>query len=170
MLSALPLTLAAEARTFVPSAAPAEEWDFKWVDQLKGKKHKAVFDCTEIESGFGVWRASFWESQYQAILMAKPSETRTVLILRHAAFPMALKQGFWDTYAVGKSTNTTHPLTQQGTARNPALLTSMDKEVPAMFDAFALPSFQSRGGIVLACNLALQHFAGGIATQAAISE
>lgn len=171
VLSALPLTaFAAEARGFVSPTSPAEEWDFKWVDQLKGKKHKAVFDCTEIESGYGVWRASMWEGQYQSVLMAKPAETKTVLVLRHSAFPMALKQAFWDMYTVGKETSTTHPLTMQSTTKNPALLTSMDKEVPAQFDAFALPNFQSRGGIVLACGVALQFFAGGIAKKASITE
>ena len=169
MLGALPLAVLSEqARASTPSGA-AEEWDFKWVDALKGKKHKAVFDCTEMESGFGVWRASFWESQYQSVLAAKPAETRTVLILRHNAFPMALKQSFWDMYAVGKETMTTHPLTQQATTKNPALMMSKDNDVPAQFDAFALPNFQSRGGIVLACDLALQHFAGGVAQRASLS-
>ena len=172
VLGTLPLTaFAEEARAIAASSAiPAEEWDFKWVDALKGRKYKAVFDCTEVESGYGVWRASMWESQYQTVLMAKPAETKTVLVLRHSAFPMALTQAFWDSYGIGKSTNTTHPLTMQSTTKNPALLTSADNEVPAMFDPFALPNFQSRGGIVLACNVALQFFAGGIAKQASITE
>ena len=48
-----------------------------------------------------------------------------------------------------------HPITQQGTDRNPALLSSTRNEVPADFDAVALDKFIARGGIVLACNLAL---------------
>jgi hypothetical protein len=171
MFGALPLASLSEAASVLSSSRTpsAEEWDFKWVEALKGKKHKAVFDCTEVESGFGVWRASIWENQYQSVLAAKPGDIRTVLVLRHNAVVMALTQAFWDTYAVGKETNTTHPITMQSTTKNPALLTSMDPQVPAQFDAFALPKFQSRGGIVLACDLALQFFSGGLAKSASIA-
>jgi hypothetical protein len=48
----------------------------------------------------------------------------------------------------------THPITQQGTDRNPVLLSSTRNEVPAMFDDVALDKYIARGGIVLACNLA----------------
>ena len=64
----------------------------------------------------------------------------------------------------------THPVTLQATDRNPALMTAARNEVPQMFDAFALPKFMSRGGIVLACNLALQFFAGGWASRAGITQ
>ena len=46
-----------------PTAAAAaglggsDEWDVSWATRLTGK-HKAVFDCPEVESGYGVWRAS----------------------------------------------------------------------------------------------------------------
>lgn len=37
-----------------------------------------MFDCTEIENGYSVWRASIWENQYQATMLAKPGTARTV--------------------------------------------------------------------------------------------
>jgi hypothetical protein len=55
---------------------------------------------------------------------------------------------------VSKSNQVTHPITQQGTDRNPALLSSKRGEVPADFDDVALDKYLSRGGIALACNLA----------------
>jgi hypothetical protein len=67
-----------------------------------------------------------------------------------------MQQAYWDKYAIGKEKNVLHPVTQQGTDRNPALLSSTRNEVPAMFDAAALDKFIGRGGVVLACNLALQ--------------
>lgn len=172
MLGAIPLTTmpsVMDALNGPPSVSP-DEFDFTWTAKLKGRKHKACFDCAEVESGYGVWRAGMWEPQYHAYLGVKPAETATVLVLRHAALVLAFQQDFWDKYAIGAQDKVTHPITQQSTDRNPALLSSTRNEVPAMFDAFALPSFINKGGIVLACNVALQFFSAGLAKKAGISE
>jgi hypothetical protein len=146
----------------------AESWDFSWTNTLKGRKHKGLFDCTEIESGHGVWRASIWESQYEEALGAKRADIITVLVLRHRAVVLGLQQELWDKVGIGAAEKVTHPVTQQSTERNPALLTASRNEVPERFDAFALPNFIRRGGIVLACNLALQNAAGRWAQKAGI--
>jgi hypothetical protein len=157
------------ARLSGSAGSPAAEWDFSWTNALKGRKHKALFDCAEVESGYGVWRASIWESQYQEALGAKPAEIKTVLVLRHNAVVLAFQQSLWDQAGIGKASSVTHPVTMQGTDRNPALLAASRNEIPAQFDAFALPNFIARGGIVLACNLALQFFAGAWAQRGGIS-
>lgn len=165
MLGALPLTAMNPAlHEFIsPPTVSPEDFDFSWLNNLKGKSVKAIFDCAEVESGYGVWRASMWESQYQTTQHVKPSDTATVLVLRHAALVLGFQQDFWDKATIGADDKVTHPITQQSTDKNPALLSSTRNEVPAMFDAFALPAFMSRGGIVLACNVALQFFSQGLA-------
>lgn len=172
MLGAIPLTTMNPAlREFVqPEPTSFEEFDFSWTNKLKGKAHKAIFDCAEIESGFGVWRAGMWEGQYHATQGAKPSETQTVLVLRHAALVLGFQQDFWDKNNIGPDDKVTHPLTQQGTTSNPALLSSTRNEIPAQFDALMLPAFINKGGIVLACNVALQFFSMGLAKKAGITE
>src|SRR5919199_382269 len=57
----LPLALGAAAQSLDAEPAPrrAPDWDLSWVSRLAGK-HKAVFDVPEVESGYGVWRASVW--------------------------------------------------------------------------------------------------------------
>lgn len=171
MLGALPLTAMSPffREVGMPTAQAQGTWDLSWTNKLKGKKYKACMDCTEVESGYGVWRASFWESQYQQTLGAKPAEIATVLVLRHNAIVLAFQQPFWDTANIGADAKVTHPVTQQSTDRNPALLSSSRNEIPATFDAFALPNFMSRGGIVLACNLALEFFAAGYAQRANVA-
>lgn len=166
MLGALPLSALSpmlSAASEPIASGSAEDWDFSWTAKLAGKKHKALFDCTEVESGYGVWRASVWAAQYAGVLGAKPAEMQTVLILRHNALVMAFQQSLWDAASIGEHEKVTHPITMQSTTKNPALLRSADKEVPEMIDAFALPNFISRGGIVLCCNLALDFFAAGMA-------
>ena len=126
-----------------------------WVKRLTGK-YRAVFDVPEIDSGYGVWRASIWGRQYQEVLGAKPNELSAVVVLRTTASSSRCSRRTGTNTAIGKEKNVMHPVTQQGTDRNPALLASSRGEVPAMFDDAALDRFIARGGIALACNLALQ--------------
>ena len=81
----------------------SREWDVTWTDRLKGIKHKALYDCTEIESGNGVARAGVWETQYQSVLGIKPDKIKTVLVLRHVAVALALRQDVWDKFEIGKT-------------------------------------------------------------------
>ena len=150
------------------STPPLEEYDVTWTEKLKGKKHRAVFDCVEPESGIGVWRAHMWEAQYQSVLGASASDIRTVLILRHNAAVLALKPEMWDRYDIGASSRITHPITQQGTSKNPVLFTAADG-LPPMVAEWSLPNFQKRGGIVLACGAALSFWSGNVARKDGVS-
>lgn len=158
LLATMPVTPAAShalgASSDATAASAAEEWDLSWVDRVKGK-YRACFDVPEIDSGYGVWRASLWVQQYSDVLKVKPQDCSPVLVLRHNGIALAMTQAFWDKYDVAKKGTVTHPITQQGTDRNPALLSSTRNEVPADFDAVALDKYLARGGIALACNLAL---------------
>jgi len=167
MLGALPLTtLPSLMQGLEPAAAGAsEEFDFTWPNKLKGKKLKAVFDCAEVEKGYGVWRAGMWEGQYQQTQGYKPNDTITVLVLRHDALVLAFKQDLWAKYGIGPDMRVEHPITQQSTSITPALLSSTRNEIAPMFDAFALPNFIARGGVVLACNVALQFFSQKVASK-----
>lgn len=133
--------------------AKTEEFDLSWVGRVNGK-YRAVFDVPEIDSAYGVWRATMWVKQYGDVLHVPPSDMSPVLVLRHHGIALAMQQSFWDKYDVAKGNTVTHPITQQGTKRNPALLSSTRGEIPAEFDAVALDKFIGRGGVALACNLA----------------
>lgn len=134
-------------------AAAAEDVDLSWVNRLPGK-YKAVFDVPEIESGYGVWRASIWAKQYMDVLKAGPKDCSSVVVMRHNGIVLAMQQSFWDTYGLAKTNTVKHPVTQQPTDRNPVLLSSARGEVPATLDDVALDKYIARGGIALACNLA----------------
>lgn len=129
-------------------------WDTQWPSKLTGRV-RTVFDVPEVESGYGVWRASVWARQYEAVLGVPAAEMSTALVLRHNAIVLAMQQSFWDRYGLGEWSKATHPLTGERTDRNPALLGARDG-VGAPYDAFALDRFLGRGGVALACDLALQ--------------
>jgi hypothetical protein len=135
------------------AAAQGEKWDLSWTSKVTGK-HKAVFDVPEIDSGYGVWRVSLWQKQYMDVLGAKPADLSGVLVLRHHGIALAMTQAFWDKYDIGKAKGAMHPVTEQPTDRNPALLSSKRNEVPPDFDEVALDRYIARGGIALGCNLA----------------
>jgi hypothetical protein len=169
-LGGLPLALGAAARTL--DAAPARhnpsEWDLSWVERLNGK-HKTILDVPEVESGYGVWRATIWAKQYQDVLGIPAGDLSTAVVLRHNGIVLAMQQRFWDRYGIGKTKKVTHPVTLKPTSRNPALLSSARNEVPADYDAFALDKLLARGAVVLACDLALQDCIGLIQTTDKVS-
>ncbi|MBL8960280.1 MAG: hypothetical protein JNJ98_10540 [Gemmatimonadetes bacterium] len=134
--------------------AQAGPWDTSWAARIKGK-HKACFDCTEPESGYGVWRANAWFGQYMDVLKVSASDLSPVIILRHNAIVLTLQHAFIKKYALGKKFGVTHPLTGAAIEQNPALLDEKDG-IPAPFNNGALPKQIARGVIALACNLALQ--------------
>ena len=152
---AFPLTHELLSLGAATPAPAADGWDLSWQGRVKGK-YRAIFDVPEIESGYGVWRASIYVNQYRDVLGAKENQITPVLVLRHNAIVLAMSQAYWDKYGIGKAHNVMHPATGQPTDRNPALLSSKRGEQPEQFDAFALDQYIARGRIALACNLAFQ--------------
>jgi hypothetical protein len=170
MLGTLPLSeirfadvLAAEE-----SQQAREEFDMSWTAKVAGKKHKACFDCAEIEGGTGPLRASLWENQYVSTLGADRADIMTVMVLRHNAAVLGLTQEMWDKYGIGAQKGVKNFMTDKETDRNPVLMTAADG-VPANIEAMLLKPFLSRGGIVLVCGVALRNWSGTIATKDGVS-
>lgn len=164
---ALPTALHALPADFKYDVAQGN-WDVRWHERLTGKIC-TVFDVPEIESGYGVWRASVWARQYQAVLGVPARDLSTALVLRHNAIILAMQQEFWDKYGVGKARQVAHPMTGAPTDRNPVLMTAADGLSDTML-ASTLTSFIARGGVVLACDVALQDLAGMIAEVEKVTE
>jgi hypothetical protein len=160
-LGAMPSTAASVAT----SQAPA--WDLTWATRLTGK-HKAVFDVVEVESGFGVFRASAWAAQYMEVVRAAQADLSPVIVLRANAVVLALQQSFWDQFDVGRMRRVTHPVTLNETSRNPVLLTERDG-LPAPLARGALQAQMLRGATVLACDMALQSWIDAIRERRRIS-
>src|SRR5437762_12476023 len=120
LFAGLPLPVDASIRVLDRSRAPAaEDWDLTWVDRLTGK-YRAIFDVPEIDSGYGVWRASIWGKQYQEVLGAKPNELSTVLVLRDIGIQLAMQQAFLEPFRIGEEEKGRHPVTPPGTDPKPA--------------------------------------------------
>lgn len=140
-----------------PAPPRSDEWDLRWPDRITGK-HRALFDVTEVEGGFGVWRASAWTSQYQAVLGIAPAELSPVVVIRHNAIILAMTNAFWTRYGLAAHHKVTHPLTGEPVDRNPATLDETNG-IPAPYDRHAIQKQLARGVTMLACNIALQDVA-----------
>lgn len=169
MLGAIPFSdLSAKEMLAASEISAREEFDMSWTSKLAGKKVRAVFDCADHENGAGVLRASMWEGHYSSTMNVPRSDIMTVLILRHAATILALRQDMWDKYGIGAARNVKNFLTEQPTDRNPALLTASDG-IPANFVPLLLQPFLDRGGIVLVCGVALRNWSAAVATKDGVS-
>lgn len=158
-LSAVPFSL--DALPSHDDSIQQSNWDLSWTKRINGK-YRAVFDVPEIDSGYGVWRATIWANQYMDTLKAAASDMSSVVVLRHNGIALAMSQPYWDKYGIGKAKSVMHPMTEEPTDRNPVLLSSSRNEVPAQADAYALDQYIKRGGIVLACNLAFNDVIGTV--------
>jgi hypothetical protein len=169
MVGALPIALTGKDVLAMSVPTSPSDWDMSWMATVRAKAHKAIFDVPAVDSGYGIWRAGMWEAQHSDALGTKPSDLITVLVLRHDGINLAFNQDYWAANKLGADTKATHPITQQSTDMNPALLTSASGGVPAMADAFALPAQIAHGTVVLACNVALGFHAAGMAQKNNIS-
>lgn len=160
LFGALPLIDMTPPETLVRVASLAEdEFDLSWTKRFTGK-HRVVLDVSEINSGYGVWRAIFWADQYKQVLGASDKDVKTVLVMRHNGIALAMKQSYWDEYGIGKAKNVLHPVTQQPTDKNPALMVASDNVPPPFVGA--LEKFIANGGIALGCNLAFDECVGRV--------
>jgi hypothetical protein len=145
-----------------------DEWDLTWPSRLSGKQ-RAVFDAADIESGAGVFRAGVWTGQCLTVLGAARADVSPVIVLRGHAVVLALHQGFWDKYSVGRMRRVTHPVTLKETQRNPVLMDESDA-LPAAMLAVTLPRQLASGAVVLACNIALQAWIDAIRQRNSVSD
>ena len=151
-LGAASLIIPAELEAQGPAGG---HWDLSWTTRIKGKR-RAVFDVTQIEDGYGVWRAIIWRKQYAAVFGIAEASLSTVVVIRHNAVPLALNQTFWDRYGVADEWKVRDPATRQPTKKNPVCSRTGTDEFPAQFADFTLEALMASGGIVLLCALAFR--------------
>ena len=147
--------------------AQQETWDISWAKRVTGK-HKAMFDVPEIEGGVGIFRAGIWGQQYTDVLKLSPGDLSTVIVIRHAAIPLAMTSEFWATYGLGKSLKIKDDKGKKWTMVNPMLSTpSTDPKVAS--SNYLLDKQIAKGAIALGCNLAFRQMVSIVAKQDKLS-
>jgi hypothetical protein len=136
------------------SSRPLDDtWDMAWVDRITGK-YRAVFDSPELSEGAALWRALMWRKQYKEVYGTDQTEMTPVLVIRHGAIAMAMDDGYWEQFRIGKEEQVRNYKTKKWEVVNP--FRTSPPEAPAEYAADSLEGLMGSGGIVLACNLAFQ--------------
>jgi hypothetical protein len=134
----------------------------EWPGALKGK-HKQVVDAFDFNKAFPLAFAYTFLLPYPA---SDASAASAVVVLRHAAFPLALTDAIWAKYKVGKAFDIMDPVTKKPAERNAWFHASPGSlEIPEM----AIDKLMERGTTFGACNVALHILSGMLAAGAGVS-
>ena len=144
-----------------PAAAPPPppNWSDGWTAKLTGK-HKAVFDAPEIADGTVITNAYVFLMGYKDVYGLTDGDLNAVLVVRHAAIPMAVDDVLWAKYDLGKMAKIKDPATKKWARRNPFWRAAPDDPASA---PYTLDALHKRGAILIGCNLAANRMARGIA-------
>ncbi|HWF96252.1 MAG TPA: hypothetical protein VG291_14950 [Xanthobacteraceae bacterium] len=141
------------------SAAPGADGP-DWPGKLKGR-HRQVVDAIEVNSGFPLAFAYTFLAPNAA-----PGAATAVVVLRHAAFPIALNNAMWEKYKIGQSFNIVDPETKTPAVKNPFL---HPKPGVLLVDDMAVDRLLANGTVFGACNVALMVQSKRLASNAGVS-
>jgi hypothetical protein len=154
-----------------PVSTGPVHWDDSWFARLTAK-HKAVFDSPQIEDGLVLANATGYIRGMREALSAGDNDVQTVIVIRHAAIPMAFNDAMWEKYEIGKDKKIKDGRTDNWATHNPyfngnagggggagrgGAAPSADR--PASTFAW----LGSHGQILLACDLATRNYSNVIA-------
>ena len=131
------------------AAAPSDGPD--WPGVLKGR-HRQVVDAYDANSGFPLAFAYTFLAPHGPP-GANSSAATAVIVLRHAAFPIALGNEMWRKYKIGESFKIIDPETKAAAVKNPFL---RPKPGVLLVEDMALDRLLANGVVFGACNVALQ--------------
>ena len=153
LASLSPVKLHASAgRGPLNAADPAFE---AWLNKMTGK-HKMCFDAPEPNSGMAVVWPRVWLNGNNENYGTKDGENTAVIILRHAAIPIAMKDELWAKYKFGEVFGI-----KEG--ENAATRNLYAKQLPLPLPGTGLEPLLAAGALVGVCNVALTVYSSVVA-------
>jgi hypothetical protein len=156
LASLTPLRAAAAAaprRGPLSSAAdPAFE---AWLNRVTGK-HKMVFDAPEVNSGMPVIWPRVWLNGNNDNYGTTDAQNSGVVILRHAAIPLAMQDALWAKYKLGEVFSL-----KDGDL--PATRNIFAKPLPVPLPGTGVEQLLAQGVLFGVCNVALTIYSGAVA-------
>jgi hypothetical protein len=151
-------------RALHAGTAEADYPDSNWPGKLTGR-HRQVVDGYSANDGFPLTFAyTFLMTNPKTATNAHPATA--VVVLRHTAFPIALKHELWEKYKIGQSLNIVDPETKAPAVKNP-FLDAKPGVLPV--DEMAIDKLLAKGTVIGACNIALHVLSGKLAGNAGVS-
>lgn len=146
-------TASASTTAAASTAGPAQPspWDDSWFGRITAD-HRAVFDMPSIDDGMGIAHVNGY---LRAMKDIHNADAQAVLVIRHAALPIALNDAMWEKYGMGKII--------QGRANSTTPPATRNEYV------HLLGRLSSRGVILLACDLAAHGYSARAASSPGIT-
>ena len=143
-----------QAAAQTPAAAP-QNWDLKWIDELKGQ-HKQVFDMADADPAAQpppLRLPRNYMDTFRDVYKLEFPEIRTVVGISNHAFAVNASDRLWEKYALGERFKIIDPVTTKPAVRNIYLDDS----------TLGVKALQARGTIFWQCNIALSGLANQLA-------
>ena len=148
-----PLRLEAKPR---PHSSTGMDASFEaWLNKITGK-HKMLFDAPEANAGMPVVWPRVWLNGNNENYGTKDAENSAVIVLRHAAIPIAMKDELWAKYKLGEVFGI-----KEGDAA--AARNIFAKQLPLPLPGTGLEALLASGAQVGCCNVALTVYSGMVA-------
>jgi hypothetical protein len=153
LASLTPLRLEAKPRT-APSTGMDAAFE-TWLNKITGK-HKMVFDAPEVNDGMPVIWPRVWLNGNNENYGTKDADNSAVIVLRHSAIPIAMKDEVWAKYKLGEAFNI-----KAGDA--PAVKNGFADVMPLPLPGTGLKALLASGVLVGCCNVALTVYSAMVA-------
>jgi hypothetical protein len=160
------ISLGLAGLTPIPAyAQPAARSDGPdWPGSLKGR-HRQLVDAYQVNAGAPLEFAYTFLDTNQALGAGSVSAS-AVVVLRHAAFPIALGNDIWRKYKIGEAFKILDPETNAPAFKNPFL---HPKPGVLPVDGMAVDRLLANGTVFGACNVALRVQSKMLAGNAGVS-
>src|SRR5260370_21153671 len=99
-----PLSLEAATRTRRITDNAVDAAVEAWLNKISGT-HKMLFDAPEVNSGMPVVWPRVWLNGNNENYGTKDADNSAVIVLRHAAIPIAMQDALWAKYKLGEVFN-----------------------------------------------------------------
>jgi hypothetical protein len=153
LASLTPLRLEAKPRA---AASKGIDASFEtWLNRITGK-HKMIFDAPEPNGGMAVVWPRVWLNGNNENYGTKDADNSTVIVLRHAAIPMAMQDALWAKYQLGEVFGI-----KEGDA--PAVRNIYAKPLPLPLPGTGAEALLASGALIGVCNVALTVYSGMVA-------
>jgi len=129
-----------------------------WLNRIPGKKHKMIFDAPEVNGGMPVVWPRVWLNSNNDNYGTTDAENSAVIVLRHAAIPLAMRDAMWAKYKLGEAFKLNDASTNA-----PAVSNIFAKELPLPLPGTGMDALLAKGALFGVCNVAITIYSGMVA-------
>ena len=152
LVSLTPLSLEAATKTRRTPENAADAVFETWLNRITGK-HKMLFDAPEVNSGMPVVWPRVWLNGNNENYGTKDTDNSAVIVLRHAAIPIAMQDAVWAKYKLGEMFNI-----KDGDAA--ATRNVFAKQMPLPLPGTGAEQLLASGAQIGVCNVAMTIYSG----------